>query len=165
MIKYPNYKDLIGSLFEVNFIRLQKLLHMSQNAIFTAIFCFFIGVKLNGMFEMKGEEGIITSALLGLLQLVVIIISVYYIRKLTKLIPFVLRFTGSYNPFHKSKDGEGLIGAAIAMGLLLMSTQTNMKNRIKNLITYVEGDKEDNKEIDLIGAINVGNNMDLDSSN
>tara|TARA_B100001123_G_C15069543_1_gene931044 strand:- start:226 stop:660 length:435 start_codon:yes stop_codon:yes gene_type:complete len=143
LIKYPNYKELIGSFFELNVVRLQKLLHMSQNAIFTAIFCFFIGVKLNSLFEVKGEEeAIITSVSMGLLQMVVIILSVYYIRKLTKLIPFLFRFTESYNPFHKSKDGEGLVGSAIAMGLLLISTQSNMKERIEKLITYVEGDKE-----------------------
>ena len=164
IIKYPNYKDLLGSFFEFNVIRLQKLLHMSQNAIFTAIFCFYIGVKLNGLFEVKGEEDIITSASLGLLQMVVIIISVYYIRKLTKLIPFILRFTESYNPFHKSKDGEGLIGAAIAMGLILMSTQSNMKDRIKKLITQVEGG--DNKKIELpVVVAGDPGDMDLDSSN
>ena len=163
LIKYPNYKELIGSFFESNVVRLQKLLHMSQNAIFTAIFCFFIGVKLNGLFEVKGEEALIASVSMGLLQMVVIILSVYYIRKLTKLIPFIFRFTESYDPFHKSKDGEGLIGAAIAMGLLLMSTQSNMKERIKKLIVHVEGSKN---EIELPTVV-VGKpgDMDLDSSN
>ena len=51
MIKYPNYKDLTSSLIQLDMIRVQKLLHMSQNAIVTAGFAFFIGIKVNNLFE------------------------------------------------------------------------------------------------------------------
>jgi hypothetical protein len=139
MIKLPNYKDLMGSLTEVSMIRFQKILHMSQDAVITSVFCFFAGLGIDNLFDGKTNENLLVASLKGMLQLIVVIVAVYYIRKLTKFIPFLLRITKEYNPFHKSKDGEGLVGATIAMGLLLMSTQTNLKKRIKQLVDAMNG--------------------------
>jgi hypothetical protein len=139
MIKLPNYKDLMGSLTEVSMIRFQKILHMSQDAVITSVFCFFAGLGIDNLFDGADKEDILTTSMKGMLQLIVVIVAVYYIRKLTKFIPFLLRITKEYNPFHKSKDGEGLVGATIAMGLLLMSTQTNLKKRIKHLVDAMNG--------------------------
>ena len=130
LIKYPNYKDLVSSLLEFNTVRIQKLLHMSQNAVITAIFSFVLGVCIDKSFDIKQEESNNELILKTLLQLVVIIIGVYYLRKLTKFIPFMLRFTESYNPFHKSKDGESLMGSTIAIVIFFVSTQKNLQDRI-----------------------------------
>jgi hypothetical protein len=132
-IKLPNYKDLIPNIFEYDVIRINKLLHMAQDAVITAMFCFFVGIGINGLYPIPENEKVSITVTMACMQMVTVIIGVYYIRKLTRLIPFFLRFSSKYNPFHKSKDGEGLVGAAIAMGLLLMSTQSNMKDRIKKL--------------------------------
>jgi len=161
-MKYPNYKDLVSSLLQFDMIRLQKLLHVSQNAVITAVFCFFVGVKINGLFDKTEEETLTKVVLLGCLQMVVIILSVYYVRKLTKFIPFLLRITDSYDPFHKSVDGEGLVGSAIAMSLLLMSTQSNMRDRIKKLIGEMSGDK---KEVELHNQLGDTGDMDMDTNN
>ena len=161
-IKYPNYNDLISNLLQFDMIRLLKLLHMSQNAVITAVFCFFIGVKINMLFDNTEEETITKAILLGCLQMILIILSVYYVRKLTKFIPFLLRITDSYNPFHKSLDGEGLGGAAIAMSLLLMSTQSNMRNRIKRLIGEMTGDKS---AVELHNQLGATGDMDMDTNN
>tara|TARA_B100001093_G_C26848533_1_gene1023987 strand:+ start:3181 stop:3753 length:573 start_codon:yes stop_codon:yes gene_type:complete len=139
MIKLPNYSHLMGSLTEFNMIRVQKILHMSQDAVITSIFCFFAGLGIDNLFVGADKEDILTASIKGMIQLIVVIVAVYYIRKLTKFIPFLLRLTKEYNPFHKSKDGEGLVGATIAMGLLLMSTQTNLKKRIKHLVDATNG--------------------------
>ena len=147
LIKYPKFRKLFSSLFEFNVVRLQKLLHMSQNAILTAIFCFYIGVKINSLFKINKDEDVREMIFMGLLQMIVVIISIYYIRKLTMMIPFVLRFTESYDPFHKSVDGEGLVGASVAMGLLLMTTQLNMRVRIHKMAEIQQGQKI--KKIDL----------------
>jgi len=130
LIKYPNYKDLVSNLLEFNVIRVQKLLHMSQNAVITAIFSFLVGISIDKLFDIKEKESNNELILKTLLQLVIIIIGVYYLRKLTKFIPFMLRFTESYNPFHKSKDGESLMGSTIAIVIFFVSTQTNLRDRI-----------------------------------
>lgn len=105
----------------------------------TAIFCFFVGIGIDKLYPIPEDEKMGMTATLASMQMVTVIIGVYYIRKLTRLIPFFLRFTKEYDPFHKSMDGESLVGAAIAMGLLLMSTQGNMKDRIKKLKGLVTG--------------------------
>jgi len=134
MIKYPNYKDLTSSLIQLDMIRLQKLLHMSQNAIVTAGFAFFIGIKVNNLFEENEEEETTLETTIKLIMhMILIIVSIYYSRKLTKFIPFIFRMTKSYDPFHKSSDGEGRFGSALALTLLLMTTQTNIKKRISKL--------------------------------
>ena len=51
MIKYPDYDKLITSLLATDSIRVQKLLHMSQNAFLTAIFCFFVGIYFDDLFN------------------------------------------------------------------------------------------------------------------
>ena len=133
MIKYPKYNNLITSFFQADMIRLQKLLHMSQNAIVTAVFAFFIGVKVNILFEEQEEENTLDTTIKLIMHMILIIISIYYSRKLTKFIPFIFRMTKSYDPFHKSNDGENLFGSTLALSLLLMTTQTNIKKRISKL--------------------------------
>ena len=134
MIKYPDYKNLIKSFFQADMIRVQKILHMSQNAIVTASFAFFIGIKVNILFEEnEQEENTLETTIKLIMHMILIIISIYYSRKLTKFIPFIFRMTKSYDPFHKSSDGENLFGSTLALSLLLMTTQTNIKKRISKL--------------------------------
>ena len=71
------------------------------------------------------------------LHLIFLTIVIYYSRKLTKFIPFLLRFTKSYKPFHRSRDGESLIGSAIALSLMIMITQRNLKDRLKIVINKI----------------------------
>ncbi len=137
LIKYPNYKDLVSNLLEFNNIRIQKLLHMSQNAVITAIFSFMVGMSIDKLFDIKEKESGNELILKGLIQLIIIIIGVYYLRKLTRFIPFLLRFTESYNPFHKSKDGENLMGSTIAIVIFFVSTQKNLQERIDILMKKV----------------------------
>lgn len=137
LIKHPDYKDLASSLLELNSVRIQKLLHMSQNALITALFSFAVGIKIDNLFDKKEEESNAELIIKVFTQLVVVIIGVYYLRKLTKFIPFMLRFTESYNPFHKSKDGEALMGATIAIVIFFVATQKNLRNRIDLLIEKV----------------------------
>ena len=154
-IKFPNYKDLIPNIFEFNTVRINKLLHMAQDAVITAIFCFFAGIGINKLYPIPEDEKVGMTATMASMQMVTVIIGVYYIRKLTRLIPFFLRFSTKYDPFHKSKDGEGLVGAAIAMGLLLMSTQSNMKDRIKKLKGMVTGEDDSTTHLGFFAPLHV----------
>ena len=108
---------------------------MSQNAIITAVFSLMLGINIDKLFDIKKDESNIELIIKVLIQLIIIIIGTYYLRKLTKFIPFILRFTESYNPFHKSKDGENLIGSTIAIVIFFISTQINLKDRI---ITFMK---------------------------
>ena len=77
MIKYPDYDNLITSLIATDSIRIQKLLHMSQNALLTAIFCFFVGIYFDDLFSNKDgieNEDEYETTIKGFGQLILIII-------------------------------------------------------------------------------------------
>jgi hypothetical protein len=137
MIKYPNYRNLFKTFFQFDKIRLQKILHISQNAIFTGIFSFLVGTKIDSYFEEEGQsnESKLETILYLLIHLTSLILTVYYVRKASKFIPFMFRLTNSYDPFHKSHDGENLIGSSLAMSIVLVTTQTNLKHRLSKLQT------------------------------
>jgi len=80
-IKLPNYKDLIPNIYEFNTVRINKLLHMAQDAIITAIFCFFVGIGINRLYPISGDEKVAITATMACMQMVTVIIGVYYIRK------------------------------------------------------------------------------------
>jgi len=125
--------------------------------------CVFIGIGINELYPISDNEKVGMTVVLGCMQMVMVIIGVYYVRgltRLTRLIPFFLRFSSKYNPFHKSKDGEGLVGATIAMGLLLMSTQSNMKDRIKKLKGLVTGDDSVGNHLGFFAPLHVDTSGD-----
>ena len=139
MIVFPNYRKLIPNLLEFGPIRIQKLLHMSQNALFTTIIAFFAGVGADNIFKGDiNQESKVVSIVLCLAQLILVIILFYYCRKLIKFVPFILRFTKSYNPYYISKDGERLVGSLIALSAILISTQGNMRKRIDKIRKNIE---------------------------
>jgi len=41
-LKFPNYKDLLTNIFEFDAVRINKLLHMGQDVVITAIMCVFL---------------------------------------------------------------------------------------------------------------------------
>ena len=65
-----------------------------------------------------------------MIQLIVVIVAVYYIRKLTKVPPLLLKFSNEYNEFHRSSDGENLVGNTIAMAIVFMNFVGKMKDKI-----------------------------------
>ena len=113
---HPDYKHYIKSLFQFDSIRLHKFAHMAQDAIITLFFCFWIGIHLNKFLDVEKDENgeniesVLTSHVKLVIHILLIILALYYICKITKLIPFIFNFDKNYNPFHKSKDNESLIG-------------------------------------------------------
>ena len=141
LIKYPNYNRIIKSIFEFNSIRLQKFLHMIQDMLITSILCFSLGIMINKLFKIKKDEqdkvleSTNTLIIKTLIHISVLMILIYYIRKITKLIPFFLRFNNKYDPFHVSSDGESLLGKSITLGMLFSGSQTNLFKRLSELRT------------------------------
>lgn len=131
-IKPKLFKEEVSSLFEVSHVRIQKILHMFQNAILTIIISIYVGGLINKPFtELNRVKSDVVMIGEITLQIMLVILAVYYIRKFTRLVPFLLHYTKSYDPEHRSKDGEGLIGATIAFALAFFSTQTKIKDKIK----------------------------------
>ena len=137
---HPNYKYYLKSIFQLDSIRIHKFLHMAQDAIITIFFCFFIAIHLNKFLDVEKDEkdenieSVLTSYVKLIIHILLIILALYYVRKITKLIPFIFNFDKNYNPFHKSKDGESLIGNTTAVALIFAYTQSNLSIRFNTII-------------------------------
>ena len=130
-IPYTLFKEELNSLLEVSHVRVQKILHMFQNAILTILISIYVGALINKPFaELDKSKSEITMIGEITLQIMLVILAVYYIRKITRLVPFLLHYTKKYKPEHHSKDGEALIGGTIAFALAFFSTQTKIKEKI-----------------------------------
>lgn len=129
------FNKRIKSLFEFSNIRIQKLLHLAQHGSITTLISIFFGKILNKYtFELNSNEAYYSILIKTILEITLIIISIYYINKITKAIPFIFRYTKTYNPFHKSKDGENLIGIPVACALVLSVALKNTKDKLSYLV-------------------------------
>lgn len=132
--KFKNYgfEKRFKSIVEISPIRLQKLLHMSQDAIFIAALGLIIGRRLNNLFpkldKNKKKSMLILESLLHILCMLVVI---YYLIKIVNFVPFLFSF-GDYSLTHRSKDGENSIRMAstVVIALVFNATQTNLKEKI-----------------------------------
>ena len=129
------FNKRIKSLFEISDIRVQKLLHLGQHGSITTLISIFFGKILNKYtFKLNSNESYYSTLIKTILEVTLIIISIYYINKISKTIPFIFKYTKSYNPFHKSRDGENLIGIPVAIGLVFSVALKNTKDKLNYLV-------------------------------
>ncbi len=126
------FLEKLSSIFEFSTIRLQKILHMGQIAFFGLILSITSAPILNKFsFELEEKEETYIIFLKLALEMIMLVIVLYYIRKITKLVPFLFQFTKEYNPVRKSSDGESLVGNTIAMAIVYANFLTKLKDKIK----------------------------------
>ena len=144
-IKHPNYSKIIKNILEINNIRINKLLHMYQEVIIMAILAFLVGVSVNYLFlknddELENESNImlITNTFC---QILLVVTTLYYARKISKLIPYLFRYDTRYDPFHVSKKGEPAVTLAVTIAITFMTTQISVRKRIRILHERTIGQK------------------------
>ena len=126
------FSEEVKSLFEVSHIRIQKLLEMAQGAIEVVILSLFVGSLINYFsFDLITNESLTTVLFKIIVEVIVIIVAIYYVRKMTKLIPFLFHYTKSYIPGRPSSDGENMIGKTIAFAVVFLGTLEKTKTKIK----------------------------------
>ena len=125
----------IKSLFEISHIRIQKLLHLGQHGSITTLISIIFGKILNKYtFELNSNEPYYLTLIKTILETTLIIISIYYINKISKTIPFIFKYTKNYNPVRKSTDGENLIGIPVAIGLVFSVALKKTKDKLSYLV-------------------------------
>lgn len=135
----PYFKDKslyffekLNSIFEISTIRLQKILHMAQIAFFGLLLSITSAPLLNKYsFVLKEKEETYKIFLKLSFEMIILVIILYYIRKITKMIPFLFHFSKEYNPIRKSSDGESLVGNTVAMAIVYANFLTKLKDKIK----------------------------------
>jgi len=147
LIKHPNYSKIIKNILEINHIRTNKFLHMFQEVIVMAILAFLVGVSVNYLF-LKHDDELENESTIMLItnifcQILLVVTTLYYARKVSKLIPFLFRYDIRYDPFHVSKKGEPAVTLAttIAITLAFMTTQISVRKRIRILHERTIGQK------------------------
>ena len=122
-------------------IRLLKLLEITQYSLLAFFIGLFLGHALNSVLpesdNKKTTTRIVSEVILNILG---IVISVYYIKKSLILFPFLLSGVKGYVP---SKKKESYIGVTIGFGLIFNMTQNKLhknieilKNRITSSISF-----------------------------
>tara|TARA_B110000046_G_C13023103_1_gene412322 strand:- start:1943 stop:2347 length:405 start_codon:yes stop_codon:yes gene_type:complete len=125
----------LKSLFEISHIRFQKLLHLSQHGSITALITILFGKIINKYtFELNFNEQYFTILVKTIIEIIFIIISIYYINKITKIVPFLFKYTKNYKPFHHSKDGENLIGIPVSIAIVFSVALKKTKDKLNYLI-------------------------------
>jgi hypothetical protein len=119
-------QERIASLFRFNEVRAMQLLESIQFGLGYLVVGFFAGTVLDYSFP-GFEEDISTGKLFleVLLQCILLIILVFYVRKIVKIMPFlfVLNYdinrngkVDAYNPYEASEYGGEIMIAVVILG-------------------------------------------------
>jgi len=124
----------LRSVFEINHIRLQKIMEMSQDTIVAFIVSLMAATFFNKYsFNFNLNEDNPTILAKTLVEFVILIIVLYYVRKLISVIPFLFKYTTNYIPGRPSSDGEGLLGKVVTVAIVFSTILVKLKAKIKHL--------------------------------
>lgn len=125
--------DNVERLFRFDTIRLSKLLEMIQDGIIIFILAFYLGSvidKLCGVLDEKMSNTQLWGYII--LQLIINIVAIYYIRKVAEVIPFVLSLNSSYM---SNKKGEVDAATGFVSSIIFVSVQKNFQEKLSLLKT------------------------------
>lgn len=129
IIKYimKYISERFNKLVAFDKIRLLKIAEMSQYAFFYVIIAFILGYFTDKIFPKRDEETkTVTLIVETIIQSMVAVITVFYIRKIVKLIPFALKnISNNYVSYNTSEYGGEIIIALVFVGV-----QSNLLEKI-----------------------------------
>jgi hypothetical protein len=131
-----NYKKKLENFMTIDSVRFFKLIEISQYTILGLLFTLYFGNNINSLFpefdETKKTYVIIYEIIL---QVFLLILITYYIKKFILIIPFVLLpIINNYNfNYIPSKKNESLIGILLGIGYVIIITQNTLISKINEL--------------------------------
>ena len=124
----------LKSVFEFNHIRLQKIMEMSQDTIVAFIVSLMAATFFNKYsFNFNINEDNPTILAKTLIEFIILIIVLYYIRKVISIVPFLFKYTTKYIPGRPSTDGEGLLGKVVTVAIVFSTIVVKLKAKIKHI--------------------------------
>ncbi len=139
----PGYKshldERVEKLVRFDTVRINELLELIQYTTLYGISSFFAGLGINSLFPEYNRDRPTGKLLLEVFaELCTVIIAIYYIRKLIKLVPFMLLFAAnkSYIPYQTTEyDGEFTISLVfVAMQFRLIKKIGLLGERMNSFI-------------------------------
>lgn len=127
-----DFEKRLGSLLSMDKNRIQKFLEFTQYGIIYVLLAFPIGSAIDSFFEigevtvkMESNAKILFSIIL---QSIICIIAVFYMRKIAELFPFFFQMTSNYHAFENSEyHGE------IIIAIIFATSQFNLGKRVLEL--------------------------------
>lgn len=125
--------DNVERLFRFDTIRISKLLEMIQDGIIIFILAFYLGSAIDRLCGVADEK-MTNTQLWGwiILQLVINIVAIYYVRKIAEVIPFVLSVNSNYV---SNKKGEVDGASGFVSSIIFIGVQKNFQAKIGLLKT------------------------------
>jgi len=128
----------IRKLFNMNTIRINEISETIQYVILYGIVTFYVGTWVNALFSEFDKKKASHWLLLEVLgQTVVLVICVFYIRKLVKAVPFLFYIPGrfKYRPYESTEfQGE------IVISIIFIALQTNLTKKLEELSKRIVGE-------------------------
>jgi len=120
--------DNVERLLRFDTIRLSKLLEMIQDGIIIFILAFFLGSGIDKLCGVANEK-MSDTELWGwvILQLVINIVAIYYVRKIAEVIPFMLSLNSNYI---SNKKGEVDAASGFVSSIIYIGVQRNFQAKI-----------------------------------
>ena len=124
----------LKSLLEFNHIRLQKIMEMSQDTIVAFIVSLIAATFFNKYsFNFNFNEDKPTILTKTLIEFIILVIVLYYVRKIISIVPFLFKYTTKYIPGRPSMDGEGLLGKVVTVAIVFSTILVKLKAKIKHI--------------------------------
>lgn len=120
--------DNVERLLRFDTIRLSKLLEMIQDGIIIFILAFYLGSAIDKLCGVTDEK-MTNTELWGwiILQLVINIVAIYYVRKVAEVIPFMLSLNSNYV---SNKKGEVDGASGFVSSIIFIGVQKNFQAKI-----------------------------------
>lgn len=120
--------DNLGKVFRINNIKIQKFLEMSQYVFISYWLGNMFGAALDAIYPELDETKPLWQLFIEVsLELMLLTIIVYMVKRISDLIPFCCKYTASYVP---GKFGENTTGLLMGAGLMWAVTQTKLKSKM-----------------------------------
>ena len=128
----PDYKSHLHERFEklmrFDIVRINELFELVQYTVIYAVTCFFAGLGINSVFPEYNENTPTLNLILEILgELCAVVIVIFYVRKINKLIPFILLVgdTKGYIPYQTTEfSGE------VSISLIFVAMQFRLIKKI-----------------------------------
>tara|TARA_B100000900_G_scaffold413554_1_gene437840 strand:- start:139 stop:579 length:441 start_codon:yes stop_codon:yes gene_type:complete len=130
--KKKHINKRLKSLLEISHIRFQKILEMSQEGVIAVIFSLILATIFNKFsFDLNVSEDVKIVFLKICIEIILLIVLFYYLRKVLYIFPFLFHYTKEYIPSRPSSDGEGLIGKTVSIAIVFGTLLEKLKKKIK----------------------------------
>lgn len=115
-------------IFRIDAVRASKLLEITQYSLIVGTGAFYVGSAVDRLFPERTDKSTTADLIKDiLLQLALLTVAAYYVRKAAELVPFMFSLTSEYIP---SKKGEAVFGASVAMAIVYGTVQPKLARKI-----------------------------------